>query len=246
MEKIVLNGTIELIISLIISGVLVLKFRDSIKKNRKYWFIGSWILSVLSMMVATMVFLEVFEVEFSAWWVRMIRGIISGYLPATMFMFVMYGGAFTSYDHTAKKALISIRTELSIMAVIFYLPHTILYTAFSAPYGIMALLSGKIQLGQQIMTWTGIINSILLIVLGITSTKKMRERLKMKRWKKLHKWSYLFYFNCFAHYMTLSIWGGHYERSVIYVLIYGTYLILKLRKEVFYKRPVVKAQSESL
>lgn len=241
MNKIFLEGTIELLLSLIITGVLVFKCGYSIKKNSKKWYIGAWSISLVFSAIAIMVFVGVFEVAFSAWWVRMIRGIISGYLPAAIFMYVMYAGAFSS-NHSVRKKLMSIRTELSILGVIFYLPHTVLYTVLSAPYGFQQLLNGEPTWGVQLMTWTGIINSILVVILGVTSSKGMKRRLK-KNWKKLHKWSYLFYFSCFAHYMTMSIRGGEYERSVIYIGIYGAYLVLKLRK-VYLRRKVKNVEAE--
>ncbi|WDV46850.1 ferric reductase-like transmembrane domain-containing protein [Clostridiaceae bacterium M8S5] len=236
MNILMLRGTTELIISIAITAILYFKFKDSIKKNSKSWYLGSTIISGICMAISIMVFIGLWNIDFSIWWVRMIRGIASGYFPASIFMFVMYAGALT-HANPYKKTLMSIRTEMSIIGVIFYLPHTILYTAFSAPYGIKALIAGDIQLIPQLMTWTGLINSILLIVLGITSSRKMKARLNSK-WKKLHKWSYLFYFNCFVHYMTLSISRGRYERSVIYVLVYGIYLMMKIRKEAFSKKSI--------
>lgn len=229
MNTIVLRGTIELLVSLLISYILVFRLGQSIRKQKKVWYVGTSVVSFLSMFIAILVFLNVINVDFSVWWVRAIRGIISGYLPATMFMFVMYAGAVPN-QHASKKKLMSIRTELSIMAVILYLPHTLLYTAFSAPYGIKALLAGDINIPIQLMTWSGIINSVLLFVLGITSSNKIKQKMTMVKWRKLHKWSYVFYFNCFVHYMTLSIRGGHYERAIIYTVIYGVYLTLKLKK----------------
>lgn len=241
MNTIFLRGTIELAVSLLISYILVFRLGQSIRKRTKLWYIGTSVVSFLSMFIAVLVFLNIVHVDFSVWWVRTIRGIVSGYLPATMFMFVMYAGAVPNH-HSSKKKLMSIRTELSIMAVILYLPHTLLYTAFSAPYGIKALLAGDINIPIQLMTWSGIINSILLFVLGITSSNKIKQKMTLVKWRNLHKWSYVFYFNCFVHYMTLSIRGAHYERAIIYVLIYGIYLVLKLNK-AFNNESVLKERT---
>ncbi|MCH4889076.1 hypothetical protein EZV73_15885 [Acidaminobacter sp. JC074] len=226
----VLEGTIELIISMIISGLIVFKFGESLRSNSKRWYLGGSLISLVSIVISVIVFLQIIEVDFTSWWVRTIRGVVSGYLPATMFMYVMYAGVL-SKDHNWKKKMMSIRTELSILGVILYLPHTLLYTIFSAPYGIGQLMSGEITLFTQLMTWTGLMNSLLLVVLGITSINVVKVKMTLPKWRKLHKWSYLFYFNCFVHYMTLSIRHESYERAFMYTLIYGLYALLRLKKE---------------
>lgn len=228
MKDIFLQGTIELFVSLILSYLLVFKCGNSMRKNKNAWYIGASVVSLCSTVIAALVFLEILDVDFSVWWVRTIRGIISGYLPASIFMFVMYAGAVP--EGRIKKTMMAVRTELSIIGVILYLPHTLLYTALSAPYGIMALLEGRFDLGHQLMTWSGLMNTVLLFVLGITSNRKIKAKMTLPKWRKLQKWSYLFYFNCFVHYMTLSVRTGHYERTVIYLIIYGMYLYLKLKK----------------
>ncbi len=229
MEKVFLEGTIELFLSLLLTGLLVFRWGKTIRKNRTKWFAGAWIISLVSTVVAAMVFLRVIDVSFSAWWVRMIRSIISGYLPASMFIYVMFAGALPA-GHKLRGPLMAIRTDLSILGTIFYLPHTLLYVALSAPYGITALIEGNIRLTQQLMTWTGLVNTVLLIVLGITSSIRVRKKMKRATWKKLHKWSYLFYFMCFVHYVTLSLHDPRLERTLVYLMIYGTYFVMKMKR----------------
>jgi len=199
-----LVGTIELIISIVIALYIALKLTKNLKVHKKIYLLVSGFISLISMLLASLVFLEILDVELTTWWVRSFRGIVSGYLPAAIFMVVMYTGAL-SKKNVFRRPLRSIRTELSIMGVILYLPHTLLYSVFSAPYGINQLLSGDLDIFIQLMTWTGLINAVLLVILGITSLTKVRSRLGEKRWKAIQKWSYLFYFNCFVHYMTLAL-----------------------------------------
>jgi len=231
MNEIFLEGTIELILSILLVGLVVFKLNTSLRRHRKVWVLSSVALSLVSITISVVVFLGVLDVAYSAVWVRMVRGIVSGYLPGVIFIFVMFAGALKK-DHPWKKTLMGVRTELSVVGFILYLPHTLLYTAFSAPYGIANLFSGDIRLFSQLMTWTGLTNSILLILLGITSFRGIRQRMKATTWIRIQKWAYLFYFNCFVHYMTLSIYGGHYERAVLYTLIYGSYLCMKVKKEL--------------
>lgn len=222
-----LVGTIELVLSILVAVFIGVKMTKSIKNYKNIWFGVAGLVSLLSTILAVIVFLEILEIDLKIWWVRSFRAVVSGYLPAAIFMVVMYTGALAKYSKVSKK-LRSIRTELSIIGVILYLPHTVLYSVFSAPYGIGQILNGQVDIFIQLMTWTGLINAVLLFVLGFTSLTKVRSKLGEKKCKTIQKWSYLFYFNCFIHYMTLSIRGDHFERTLIYVFIYGIYLYLKV------------------
>lgn len=229
MKEVFLRGTLELLFSLLVSGFIVFKGGRLLKKNSRLWYGISSLFSLASFLTAGLMFLRIIDLDRSLWWVRVITSIVSGYFPAALFMYVMFGGALKK-GSGGRKAIMAIRTELSIIATIFYLPHTILYTVFSAPRSLVALFQGNINIMAQLMTWTGLINGVLLILLGATSPYWVRSKMSFKTWKKIQRWAYLFYFSCFAHYMTLSIWGKHYERSIIYVLIYGTYLVMRLQQ----------------
>lgn len=225
METIFWEGTLELIASMVIVFLLVKFGSEFIKNYKTRAYVICSLLSGLSLLLGVLVFLDVLEVPLSLWWVRCIRSIVSGYLPAVVFMAVMYAGVLPSH-HSFKPLLMRNRTELSIMGTILYLPHTLIYSIFSAPHGIIDLIHGDINIPYQLMTWTGLINATLLIVLGITSMSNVRKKLKPTTWRKIQSTSYIFYFNCFVHYMTLSLWSNAYERAVIYVFIYGMYVRL--------------------
>lgn len=234
-----LRGTLELLIALFIVGIIVLKLDVSLKKNKKKWYLGSWILAIFCFIISVIVFLELINVSFDVWWVRMIRAIVSGYLPGSIFIYVMFTGAIPN-GHPLRKKMMTIRTELSIVGVILYLPHTILYTILSAPYGINALLRGEFVLYTQVTTWTGIVLSILLVVLGITSSEKVKQGIGLKKWTSIQKWSYLFYFSCFLHWTNLSLHRESYLRAGIYLTIFSLYLALRIKKYLRDRKLVAK------
>lgn len=225
MDTIFLEGTLELFASLLIIFTCVHFGSETIKKHKHLAYLMSGLLSGISLLLGVLVFVEILEVPLSLWWVRCIRSIVSGYLPAVVFMAVMYAGVLPSRNYL-KSRLMTIRTELSIIGTILYLPHTLIYSIFSAPHGIMDLINGEFHLAYQLMTWTGLVNALLLIILGTTSIPQIRKKFTPSTWKKIQKTSYLFYFNCFVHYMTLSIWSEAYERALVYMLIYGFYVYL--------------------
>lgn len=229
MDTIFLEGTLELIASLLLVFLFIKFPLKHLRHNAKLLYIITTVISLSSLILGVLVFLDIIEVPLSLWWVRCIRSIVSGYLPAVIFMFVMYAGVLP-VDHQLKPLLMVNRSELSIIGTILYLPHTLIYSIFSAPRGISMLITGDISIPYQLMTWTGLINAILLIVLGVSSFPSIRKRLSPSKWKKIQSFSYLFYLNCFVHYMTLSIWSEAYERAVIYLAIYGVYLRLFILK----------------
>lgn len=223
MDTIFLEGTLELIASFLIVFLLVKYSKRYIQQHRNIFYLLSATISLASLILGILVFLDIIEVPLTLWWVRCIRSIVSGYLPAVIFIFVMYAG-FLPNSSQYKQVLMVLRSELSIIGTILYLPHTFIYSVFSAPRGILMLLKGEIHVAYQLMTVTGLINAILLLILGFTSIPGVRKKLSSVTWKKIQSLSYLFYSNCFVHYMTLSIWSKAYERTIIYVFIYGIYL----------------------
>ncbi|TCK98742.1 DMSO/TMAO reductase YedYZ heme-binding membrane subunit [Natranaerovirga hydrolytica] len=229
-NEIFLEGSLELIGSLIFTGILAVYGHSFIKKQKKMSYVIAGVFSLLSLVLGGMFFTHMLEVSLATPWVRVVRSVISGYLPASLFIAVMFAGALPSGNFLQKK-LMSARTELSIIATILYLPHTLIYAVLSAPYGIAQLISGEIYISSQLMTWSGVINTVLLIILGITSIDKVKKRMKFKKWKALHRWSYVFYLNCFIHYITLSVRRGAYERVILYIIIYGVYLVMRLQKQ---------------
>lgn len=235
MHHIFLRGSLELMFSIVIISLLIFVHGKSLKDKPKLYYAFAWILSIASMVMAALVFTEVITVEYNVLWVRAITSITSGYLPACVFMYVMYAGALSN-QNPIKQKLMRIRTELSIIGTILYLPHTILYSVLSAPRGVAALLSGEINIYFQIITWTGIILAILLIVLGVTSIKRVKLKIGTKKWLKLHKMAYLFYFMCFSHWATMAFRREHYGRFAFYVVVFGSYFIAKLRINASKKR----------
>lgn len=229
MKSILLEGTLELIFSLALVLGAIHFFVPLFKEKSKMLYIATGLVSTLSLLMGVLVFLKILDVPLSLWWVRVIRSIISGYLPASVFIFVMFAGALSGKNRY-KVALMSIRTELSLIGTILYLPHALIYNVFSMPRGLVALLSGNFNLFYQLMTWTGLINTVLLIILGITSIPHVRKKMKASKWKKIQSTAYIFYFNCFVHYITLSLYSQAYERTILYLMIYGTYSILLLKR----------------
>ncbi|MDC7222786.1 MAG: hypothetical protein PQJ60_03530 [Spirochaetales bacterium] len=223
-----LKGTLELILSLILAGVIALPLGKNLRKNAKIWYIVGWIVSLGTLAFGILTRLDIISVSPRAQWVRIIRAVLSGYLPAALFIYVMWAGALPKGNEIMKK-LMGVRSEMSILGTILYLPHALFYGAFSLPHLVGMLVDGDVIISMQIMGWSGLINTILLLILGITSAKSVRKKMSGKKWKSLQKWAYLFYFLTYVHSMSLAV-GSYNERAVIYTVIFGAYLAARLKK----------------
>ena len=230
-ETILLQGTLELLFSLFAVVLLAYWGKNALKSTPKSAYIFFGALAILSTVLGGLVLAGVIKVSYAAVWVRSVRSILSGYLPASFFILVMYAGALPS-QHFFAKRIMPIRSQLSSIGTLLYLPHLLLYVLMYVPRTTVNLFSGEINIPAQLMTLTGLVCSVLLIILGYTSLPRVRSKMTFLKWKALHRWAYVFYASCFLHYLTLSVWGGAFERTAVYLIIYGSYVYLRVSKHL--------------
>lgn len=166
---------------------------------------------------------------------QIFRAIDSGALGGAIFIVVMYLGAVSMKFNVAKR-LRANRAELSILGGILIIPHNIHYFFLF----LFSLKNINLQSGIQI--WTSLMMFIsgffaiaIMIPLFITSFKTFRMKMSAKAWKNLQEFAYIFYFMIFVQVIMLYISKPSsfekYANIVVYVLIFGSYTYLRLKKK---------------
>ena len=152
-----------------------------------------------------------------------------GMFSTVTFMVVMFLGTVTTHNKVTRK-LMSIRGELSIIGCLSVICHNVIFGVLYFP----ALVQHP-----EIMTTRNIVASIITIILlammiplFITSFKSVRRKMSGKSWKKLQRLAYPFFLLIYVHVMVLYTDDVKKNLAgiVIYTLIFGSYVVLRLRK----------------
>jgi DMSO/TMAO reductase YedYZ heme-binding membrane subunit len=193
------------IIGIVFALVISLVFREFIMKKEK-------IVYVISVVVAIGLFLLGLDVQ---------GGVsLESFLPSGFFIVVMYIGVLANNNK-----LRAIRRQLSIIAFILITPHVIIYFLdflqnifdFNNTYKFLSYL-------------IGIILTVIMIPLFITSFIKFRKKFTPKNWKKLHKFSYLAYTLIYIHILFVGLSSGDMAHPIIVSVVFGVYTVLRVRK----------------
>lgn len=224
---------IEFLISIILVLILSLQFTKFISKNAKILYFMAYIIGFL-IIVYRLFFIQTVKLPVVISQIE--RVIAMGAFTGAMFAIVMYTGALDNKKSYTKK-LMSIRAELSIIASILFLSHTIPYcvTFFKNISKMdMSQLSTIVYL---FLSLTAIICLVIIIPLWITSYKNIRKKMNAKNWKKLQKFAYCVYLLIYAHisFLFLGMGRKQYDKFAIYTIFFGLYFILKIRKNIAQK-----------
>lgn len=170
----------------------------------------------------------------------MLATIQKGSLGVAFFVIVMYVGVF---GHSSKvyAFLNPIRGELSIIAWLLVLGHVAFYGMSYLPkmFGVTAFKDNVV-----FSLACGILLFVLLMVLGVTSIKAVRRAISAKTWKRVQVWAYLFYALVYGHMVAIllpsALKGGATAVSsvLVYTVIFGLYLVLRIYRAVKNKQPV--------
>ncbi|WP_303728440.1 ferric reductase-like transmembrane domain-containing protein [Denitrobacterium detoxificans] len=157
-----------------------------------------------------------------------------GFVALSLFVVVMYIGVFP-YNGKVRNYLAPVRAVLSIVACILALGHIVVY--FS-PYVTGLFAGAHFQAPIVASMIAGVVLLILLLLLGVTSFRFVRKRMRGKTWIRLQKLAYLFYALIYVHSMCLlmppAINGGLAARVsvVVYSVVFGAYAIARTARMV--------------
>jgi DMSO/TMAO reductase YedYZ heme-binding membrane subunit len=155
-------------------------------------------------------------------WLNLLQ---NGNITFAFFTLVMFGGAFRKRSLPYKKIL-QVRRELAITGFIFLLPHAFL----------------RLELALNGYNFTGLIAAIIMIPLVITSFTFVRKKMKPLTWKRVHYGAYVVFLMIYIHLgYVLFLFSGditisYKESSILYHILFGIYLILKVDRILYHKR----------
>ena len=165
--------------------------------------------------------------------------LIGGGLSGAFFVLVMYAGAVPN-DSKARKLLIPVRGQLSIMACILTFAHNI---AFGKTYFIMFFTEQR-----KFMPWTtmtacvcSIIMIAILIPLFVTSFMSVRKKMKPQSWKRLQRLAYAFYALLYIHVLMVTVpsmlagRSGYTLTVFAYSVVFLGYAFCRITKAVTLK-----------
>ena len=161
-----------------------------------------------------------------------------GAFGTACFAVVMYAGALPNGSKLTK-AIMPVRGELSIFACLVTLGHNLSFGKNYLTPGY--LFSGPVT-ATKIAAWVSVVLILLMLVLTITSIKKVRRRFQPKKWKALQRWAYLYYGLTYVHVLLLTIpavWKGRsgcWLTLLAYSAVFLSYALCRLEKAALVKR----------
>nr|WP_297705129.1 FMN-binding protein [uncultured Butyrivibrio sp.] len=211
----------KLLISLVLVFVICQAFGKSIKKHAPIWYISLFAIALLSMFIPAA----------PIWLQQVVTGFITrGTLATAMFIWVMYARILPKGRKTMANFM-SLRAPLAIGATFLILLHSTFY---------LTQYIGRIMNGYGITSYeifAGIFSLVMVFLLApltITSFMAIRKKMNPVTWKKLQRFSYLFYGMIYLHVFLLfsrQITKGHtsYGRELaIYTAVFGLYLVRRV------------------
>ncbi|MDO5425420.1 MAG: FMN-binding protein [Eubacteriales bacterium] len=214
-------------------GILIPTLEKQIKKRAPIWYGAA-----LAVSVCSLVYLILGRGMPGYSLVMAIFG--RGELATVLFVYVMLAPVLPE-KRKLTLAVYRIRGELAILAAFLIWPH-------NAYFGRMYVVSmmrnpGSMSAAMFAAAVCSVLMLVLLVPLTVTSFKRVRKKMKAKRWKQLQRFSYLFYGLIYLH--ILLVLGPHVARSgeyavkmLFYTVLFGGYATLRVRKYLAVKRKV--------
>lgn len=156
-----------------------------------------------------------------------------GLLATALFIVVMYCGVLPERS-LVRERLMCARAELALIASILAAAHCANY--FGSYASVLLTATGALSWNQSASLMIALVLLVLLVVLGITSVKFVRRRMRPDVWKLVQRGSYGFFALIYVHELLVlypSAAKGHAEALVSCVaggVIFSLYFVLRIRK----------------
>ena len=213
-----------LIYSLIAVIILTVGLNNIFKKQSKYFYMLSTLISVVVTSYEIFKIWTGFKLEGIIFVLE--RSFMKGFVSTALFILVMFAGALSKKWGITKK-LLRVRAEMAILASILILPHFIIYTYKF----LVRLFSGKpLSILYISFIIVGLIAFIIMIPLFITSFKKVRVTMSPSKWKMVQRWAYPFYFLVYLHIILILFNKKvlNLNAVILYTVIFLGYFILRI------------------
>lgn len=172
-----------------------------------------------------------------------------GMLATSLFVVVMYCGVFP--EHSAPRRLIApIRTELSLMACLLAAAHCLNY--LSSYVGVLLMRANVLSGNQLASLIIALALAVLLVVLGVTSIRAVKRRMRAASWKNLQRLAYGFFGLIYVHEV-LILYPAAFKGSgdaaatlAVSTVVFGAYGVLRIVRYLKdrHGRPVRSAEVE--
>lgn len=250
-----LRTTVPLLFCVAVFALLFVWLAKSIKR---YYYIYYTLFAIPFLMVVVPSLLRMIGIETSFNFTRIpvLGELLRDYIHMAslghpLLIIIMYMGALDVKNPYVKR-LMSIRKEISILSGFPILTHSWIRVMNNFPKALKYFTDHSAfmenprvtsELGAGITNTVlvlGIVMLVLFLILWVTSFDVVHKRLGGIRWKKIQRWSYVLYALLFIHAMGLQVGRMVSSAADITVkqwisvssllLIYGSYLILRVRK----------------
>ena len=221
----------ELALTILITAAAAIAFHKPIR-NYPYVFYG--IAIALDVLLLAMRFISLPRFVLVPLTLLMQKGT----LGMAMFFVVMYIGVFPR-DGAVSKMLRPVRGELSILACLLVAGHMVFY--LMSIIGNIGALRSNMLAGFVV----GLALLALILVLGVTSARFIKRRMRASQWKQLQRFSYLFYGLVYVHLVVLlgpaAILGKQpaLAKLIIYTVLFVAYFALRIVRYLGDKRDKV-------
>lgn len=154
-------------------------------------------------------------------------------LAMALFVVVMYAGAF-SKDSLVGRKIRPIRTELSIIACLLVVGHMLVYLPCIPRLFKGALVSNVVLIGLVVAVFL----TVLTLILGVTSSTRIKKWMGTTQWKHVQKLAYLFYAFVYLHLLVVLVPSLQHGvtnaivTAVVYTLVFAVYVVLRFRRAV--------------
>lgn len=156
-----------------------------------------------------------------------------GMVATSLFIIVMYCGVF-SEQSAVRRAIGPIRTELSLMACVLALAHCLNY--LTSYLGALTAHIQALAANQLASLSVALVLLVLLAVLGITSIRYVKRRMRAATWKNVQRASYVFFGLIFVHEALIlypAALKGMGEAAVTLAtgaVVLGAYVVLRIAR----------------
>ena len=153
------------------------------------------------------------------------------YVAFCFFALVMFIGVLGKGSRI-RAYFIPIRAELSLLACIFALIHIVRNVPSFVPR--LFVQTDTLTASNHASVLVALLLSLLMLLLGITSFKVVKERMLAVVWKRIQRFAYLFFFLIYLHLglflLPSALQGGTAagENLIIYTVIFLLYAVLRV------------------
>lgn len=171
-------------------------------------------------------------------WVMLLVPVQKCYVALALFAIVMLIGVLPRAGKVSGW-LRPVRAELSILACLLAAGHMAVYLASYVPRLGRGLVTGSLNSNVVASLGVAFLLLALVVVLGVTSFQFVKHCMKSNTWKRLQRFSYLFFALVYAHLIMMlgpsALLGrpSAVESAVVYTVLFGLYAVLRVAKGLY-------------